>query len=525
MKFKITFLIFMFSVVANAQDFSNTVNATNDEVSGALVIAVEDSFIENKSKTHYFINNDARPGVSYEIFFDGEPNLGLQTDMHVKVRGNINGRGLENAQIIKANSAFGALAALPILTPVIGVQKTLVVVLETQESASHFTTAQLHNIMFSKTGRSINTLYQAASFGTVSIEGNVIGPFIVSIPDICDGSSLQRQADKQAVAAGINISDYNHIVYMMPNEMQSICPFSGTAELGGSHGLAWINTGLFSPDNTMINYLLEHELGHRLNMQHAQGIRSDGTVNEYGDYSCVMGGLFNLVEFNVPHRIQAGWLPLTNVQQVKVSGVYQVSFAEQMVNQIQALQIISPEVNGPSIYVSYLQPPQGGIYSNLLNSFLGGASIHLWQGGPNPTQLVSNGSALRDGQTYAAADGSVKITQLSHDATTVTVSVNTAQPAAPTNLKSALWEGRTPYQGRGGLPSLKLTWQAPKDVVGVVGYYIFRDKVKFEVAASTEVILPLLLSDRHSHTYYVVAYDAGGNLSAHSNEIMFPYFQ
>ena len=137
--------------------------------------------------------------------------------------------------------------------------------------------------------------------------------------------------------------------------------------LGGSD--SWVNTGSFWPDNTDIYMILGHEFGHQLNMQHAQGLLPNGGLKEYGDDSCNMGdGDYYVVGFNVPHLIELGWLPLTNVQQVVASGTYQVAFAENQTNSVQALQIVVPGTADP-LYVSYRQPQ--GVNANLPQGFPG----------------------------------------------------------------------------------------------------------------------------------------------------------
>jgi chitodextrinase len=63
---------------------------------------------------------------------------------------------------------------------------------------------------------------------------------------------------------------------------------------------------------------------------------------------------------------------------------------------------------------------------------------------------------------------------------------------------------------------VNLTWTASTDNVGVIGYQIFRDNAQI-ATASTAAFSDTGLQPQTTHTYKVVAFDAGGNFSAASN--------
>jgi len=360
--------------------------------------------------------------------------------MIVTGRGRINGKFLEGAEIIAAESTTdvspqSAVSALSgNVVPVTGVQTTLLYVLRSAATPNNFTTSQINDAMFAQTGTSVNTLYQDNSYGAVTLDGQAVGPYAVNIPTTCDIASIQSQGDQAATAAGINVSVYPHRIYMLPNEMQFLCNFGGVAILGGDPGRSWINTGYFYPNVSATYVVLAHEFGHQLNMTHAQGLLPNGSLVEYGDNSCDMGDEdYNVVGFNVPHLIELGWLPLTNVQQVTASGTYQVAFAEQQTNAVQALQIVVPGTADP-LYVSYRRPQ--GVNANLPPGFLGGASIQYWLGSNYKSQLATNNypfaGALADGQTYTSPNGYLSIQQVSHTSANVTVNVALIPDKAPT---------------------------------------------------------------------------------------------
>src|ERR1035438_8770236 len=66
---------------------------------------------------------------------------------------------------------------------------------------------------------------------------------------------------------------------MMPKEMYELklCTFGGISTLGGNPSVSWINTGGFWSSQPEIYGVLQHELGHALNMQHAQAIDRKST--------------------------------------------------------------------------------------------------------------------------------------------------------------------------------------------------------------------------------------------------------
>jgi uncharacterized protein (TIGR03437 family) len=405
------------------------VAAPSDQVRGSLVITVADYFAENRSETRYFIEDQSQPGRTYELLFAAKPPDNLRTGMVVTGRGHIHAGSLEGAEIEATESHPSTSSpstgmSLPAFTPVSGVQKTLVYVLQSATPQNNFSDSQLNDIMFAQSGMSVNTLYRENSFGSVSFAGDVVGPYTITVPTTCDTSSIRPQADQAATAAGVDISVYPRRVYMMPKEMQQFCNYGGVSTVGGNPGLSWINTGYYFPTDSNIYGILQHELGHQLGMSHAQAIKPDGSLDEYGDTSCLMGGgLYSLISFNVPHLIQEGWLPLSNIQQVSVSGIYQVAFAEQQTTSVQALQIVPPGT-ADALYVSYRQPH--GQDSNLPPAFVGGASIHYWNVSGDKTQLATFypwGGALSDGQTYTSPNGNLSIEQISHTSTNVTLNV------------------------------------------------------------------------------------------------------
>ncbi len=422
-----------------------------DQVQGTLTVVIEDYFAQHRAVTRYFVRDQA--GRDIELSFRHEPVEALTPGALVRSRGKMKGESFEVSEFhlvestqlaekaARISPSVTGIPGLPAITPSSGVQKTLVFNLVSAVAGSEtprFSNGQLRQIMFAATGLSVNTLYLESSFNTVSFSGDIIGPYKVTDPTTCDVPSITSQAVQAAKTAGIDSSSYSHLIYMLPSDMIKYCTFGGTSTLGGTPSVEWINTGAFGPADTNVFPALTHELGHGLKMAHAQAIAADGSFSEYGDDSCLMGnGGYRIIEYNVVHRIQEGWIPLSNVLQVSAPGTYTVNFAETQSNQVLALQITTPGSTG-NMFISYRQPI--GQDANLPSAFLGAASITYWKGGSNKSQLATNypwGGALSDNQKFNSPDGTVAIRQISHTDTSVMVEVSTytnASVSAASNL-------------------------------------------------------------------------------------------
>jgi len=87
---------------------------------------------------------------------------------------------------------------------------------------------------------------------------------------------------------------------------------------------------------------------------------------------------------------------------------------------------------------------------------------------------------------------------------TTMLSADTAAPSAPTLTASV-----NPKNGR-----TSLSWTASTDNVGVAGYRVYRDGVLLATTTRTSYTLR---KQAGTFTYYIVAFDAAGNVSATSN--------
>jgi hypothetical protein len=111
---------------------------------------------------------------------------------------------------------------------------------------------------------------------------------------------------------GVNSQNNNHQVYLLPDELQ--CGWDGLGYIDCTHTnncKTFIRKG---PDAGG-KQTLAHELAHNLGQHHAAVDRDDdgGVEDEYGDASCIMGIAPYWRSWNTPHRVQAGWIPASDM--------------------------------------------------------------------------------------------------------------------------------------------------------------------------------------------------------------------
>lgn len=164
-------------------------------------------------------------------------------------------------------------------------RKTIAIVVNLQDATSHLTVDQTRAVMASN-----RTFYQNSTWGQIdfvpvnSADNDVVGPYTISYATTSGNcSDLYYQyaldAEKLVAADGIDLSKYNHKVFILPN--LASCSWAGVANVGslsGSGYRAWIRVE--GPGTRVTS----HELGHNLGLYH-----SGTTTSTYADYSCVMG--------------------------------------------------------------------------------------------------------------------------------------------------------------------------------------------------------------------------------------------
>lgn len=308
--------------------------------------------------------------------------------------------------------------------------------LDRPDKACCKTNAEIAQTVFGP-GYSVAEYYLENSFDTVDLQGDVAGPFLISLAQSrgCDVRKISRLTDRAATQAGWDLSAYTNRYYVVPHVPG--CDWAGAA-YGCGDDRAWAQ-------GTCNDHVFAHEWGHAwpLELNHAT---TPG--NEYGDYSDTMGpglGARMLRHNNGPHKLQGEYFPDTpgNIVDVTASGAYVIRRLETPGSGPLALRIrdTGTQTHPHDYYISYRVPV--GYDSVLAYPFRGGqfdhtSSIHefytsAWASGNCHISTVLRGTVC-DGTgcaDWVDAENGITVRQLSHDEQTATIEIVFSTPPDP----------------------------------------------------------------------------------------------
>lgn len=359
------------------------------KVDGDVEVIHGDDFNGPRSFIRYFVRNAATHQL-FELGFDDPSSVSLLTGRRVTVRGRQHNSVIWVKDVAALDSggtaSQGDTAAAPVLN-----ERTAIAILVNLNDATlcadvstcTYTPSYVADKIFTAT-QSMRAHYLSSSYGQVTFktdtDGNgqpdVVGPYNLPLSKVgCNWSAWGTAADSAAQAAGVNLTLYQHIIYVLPPYAQlPDCGWAGLAYVGG--GRAYIA----EPQSMMV---YTHELGHNLNLGHAgTDPENDGVMNvEYGDASDPMGSSRQLRNFNGPHMHQLGWFNTfpNAVQNVTAPGVYQLAAIGATPDGTlpQALRILKPNTN-EYYYLSYRQP--AGLDATLPSTYTQGVNVHRYKG-------------------------------------------------------------------------------------------------------------------------------------------------
>ncbi|WP_110456651.1 Ig-like domain-containing protein [Shewanella algidipiscicola] len=320
----------------------------------------------------------------------------------------------------------------------LGEQKVLVLMLNFQDSPNlqPWSKEDVQQMVFGR----VNDYYQEASYGQTWLSGDVRGYYTLPLDTNCDYFGMDRYAQQLATDDGIDLSQYQRLVYLLPQN--SSCGWRGQGTLGGNPSRAWINGEL--------NLLtIGHELGHNLGLKHAKELScGDGYLSDacvaitYGDTLDIMGkseGHFNL--FN---KERLGWLTPEQGDVISADddGNYLLSpYGSALDGQAKGLKVRrgSDAQTGEPLWY-YLEYRQGTGFDSFLagKAVTQGVLLHLNQSDEDIESSLlldmTPKSGLRDlddaalivGQSYTDAAAGVTITTEWADKSGVSVNVSYA---------------------------------------------------------------------------------------------------
>ncbi len=455
----------------------------------------------------------------------------LRVRSTVRVRGRVKKRSIDVRRLGKPRRRLRARAA----DVQSGPRKTAVVLIRfSGGSPNQFSPAAARAKVFGDP-ESTNAYFQEASDGDVSLvghvqpEGDVFGAYTVTRGSgSCDNSyaGWRNSALYQAVAGGLQQQEYDHLVYVLPPG--SGCAWSGLAAVGGNWSML---------NDTLDTWVVAHELGHNMDLDHAAAdtclgpgwtvvpLSADCSSDEYGDPYDVMGNHGSRL-FNAAHRLSTGWLLGSQSRTISQNGTFSLdalydSNPLTLDTGTRVLRVRRPD--GRELHLEVRRP--FGLFDDYSggSAVVNGLSVRIDRGPLNQgyddrtTHLLDMGtsttnyfydSALPIGQTFTDPISTTSITLNALGPSGATVSVDLTgsgpdrrAPGRPTRVTAA-----TAAPGQASL-----TWTASADNIQTTAYDIYRGGALIgtsPTASFTDTSLPA-----GTPTYTVRARDAAGNVS------------
>lgn len=389
--------------------FSATAMAESFE--GSLDIEVTDDFNSHKSELHFYLKDKSGKRSKLKLK-DSKSFENLKPGTKIKLKGKKINEEIDVDALEATSSATESniseistsLEAAPIS------KKIAALLVNTSDGSAYASKTSVTNYMFNASN-SLRNHYLKITHGQIDflVDSNadgapdVFGPLQISAAGTtnCDTVTWASQADSAAKAAGVDLSIYDHIVYVLPANTN--CTWAGLAQVVGKQ--SWIKQG--------DSFVYIHELGHNLGLRHAgTDPENDGRINNsYGDTGSPTGG-YNFSGFNAPHSEQMGMHSRSSgaINENISSGLYDLyplGKSQSSINGNQILKIPNASKVGENYYLSFRTKEYAD--STIPNEYLNGLSIHS-SNGSSVSRFIKR---LLPGESFADATSGINIEAVS----------------------------------------------------------------------------------------------------------------
>jgi hypothetical protein len=431
--------ILLFVGVSSAALAVRAADPDSTAFEGTVVVQVEDDFAHERAHTRYFLL-DRRSNERLELQLSPQQAKRIRFGQELRVRGKQDGKSLavdpDTDAVAVLTEQQKSLVA-PDLTP----RRVITLILDiTDASANRYTVSDrcdesseqlLADHMFGsrQIGRlNVDGCYRDSSYGVLGFGGrsypgttmDVVRVDITepspALPGVCNYELWALNADAAAVAQGIDLSAYQHRMYVLP-AATTACDWGGLGQVGcGESCRAWART----TSDLVCGYpdILAHELGHNIGLWHARTASIDATgACTYCDTSDFMGfGQGNLRALNAPHKDYLGWLGGGRIVDGAAGGAFTISaLGMQDPPSPQAVKIVP--ASGFPYWLSYRAPI--GYDAQLEPRYFNQLHIHRSEYGGD-SFLVRR---LVDGETHVDGNLNLTVRQVSHTADSATFDV------------------------------------------------------------------------------------------------------
>jgi M6 family metalloprotease-like protein len=332
-----------------------------------------DSYIEKKSTysgvisvTHIDMIDGDGNDTSYYSYrlhtkdgkgkFTGMHDLYLSKDVSINSGTEVTVNGYMIGGVLAADT-YNAENFIADPQPVVGatgLQRVIAIPVDFNDSGTRpFTRAQAVNIL---------TNSQFKNFETEASYGNVSWTFTVAewtklnrnavVGSSC-GAVYDNELAQIVASQGININNYDRVIIMPyhPTTLGGGCSSvgKGPVYIGGTTyqnvSISWVSLQNYNSSSlwgsqpftwTNLDYLLAHELGHALGLQHAKGWNCGSVAqygsqcysDEYGNFFDTMGNVSRSLHYNAFYKNSLGWVSAGRVLDISQSGRYTINNLE-----------------------------------------------------------------------------------------------------------------------------------------------------------------------------------------------------